>query len=359
MNFHDQLTDKFTKERGGRHGGKGHEFQRYWALCHLLKLDLEQDDYLLLIEYIEDVAVFDAECTPSSVDLIQLKKKDGTAKWTKANLCRRPKDGLSVLAKLFESQRIIPESNATVAFISNAPVSLPLKSKMDSVAQVEFIATELDDSLKAELQGLIADELSCQPADIRWDKIRFVQCHLALNDLEKHAQGHVVAYLAQKFPDHSARADVLCKALYAEIAVRATNTLDAASFDELRRMRGISKTQLDEMLAVTFSRKPVLQVLDEALLGLTSEGVPFNERNAIRVAGRRFAVERTSQLNLLLPALEQQINLHLDHIPGELVTSWDVASWVYEQVKTSADWQSFASLDKSYVLAVVLYGIYQ
>lgn len=75
MPFHDHLNDSLTKERGGRHGGKGHEFQRYWALCHLLKLDLEQDDYLLLIEFIEDVAVLDTAVTPTKLNLFQIKKK--------------------------------------------------------------------------------------------------------------------------------------------------------------------------------------------------------------------------------------------------------------------------------------------
>ena len=103
MPFHENLNDSLTKERGGRHGGKGHEFQRYWALCHLLELDLEQDDYLLLIEFIEDVAVLDTAIAPKRLDLFQIKKKEGAvgAKWTKTTLAKPTKVGVSILAKLF------------------------------------------------------------------------------------------------------------------------------------------------------------------------------------------------------------------------------------------------------------------
>lgn len=359
MSFHEQLTDKLAKERGGRHGGKGHEFQRYWALCHLLKLDLEQSDYLILIEYIEDVAVLNAEQAPTMLNLFQLKKKDGGAAWTKAALMRPPKDSRSVLAKLCESQKSIPDSNACVAFVSNAPVSLTLANELDSTQQSEFSWKNLDEALKAELQSAVVEELSCQHDDIQWENLRFVKCELALNDLEKHAQGHVVSYLAQKFPDHNARADVLCKALYAEIAVRATNTQDAASFDELRKMRGIGKSQFSEMLTVTLSRKPALEVLEDAINVLAQEKVPFVERRAIGAAGRRYMVERVGRTNLALAALEQHVATLRDCVPDDLVTLWEVASWIFEQIQRSSDWHAFSAMERTYVLAVILYGVNQ
>jgi hypothetical protein len=145
--------------------------------------------------------------------------------------------------------------------------------------------------------------------------------------------------------------------LYAEITVRATNTQDAASFDDLRKMRGIGKSQLRDMLAVTLSRKPVPDVLDDAINTLTQEGVAFVERNSIKAAGRRYTIDRASQTNLALAALEQQVATHRDNVPGDLVTSWQVANWIYEQIRLSNEWHSFATMDRNYVLAVILYGI--
>ncbi len=93
MAFHENLTDSLTKERGGRHGGKGHEFQRYWALCHLLKLDVERSDYILLVEFIEDVAVLNSANAPTELDLFQIKKKEGAVgkKMDEDNALQAPK----------------------------------------------------------------------------------------------------------------------------------------------------------------------------------------------------------------------------------------------------------------------------
>lgn len=88
MVFHENLNDSLINRAGGRHGAKDHEFQRYRTLCHLLKLDLEQDDYLLLIEFIEDVAVLNTKYAPTELDRFQIKKKEGTAKWTKTALTK-------------------------------------------------------------------------------------------------------------------------------------------------------------------------------------------------------------------------------------------------------------------------------
>jgi hypothetical protein len=359
MAFHEQLTDKLTKERGGRHGGKGHEFHRYWALCHLLQVDLAQNDYVLLIEFIEDVAVLNAEHTPTALDLFQLKKKDGGANWTKAKLSKPQKDSPSVLAKLFESQKAVPHGNAAIAFVSNAPVSLSLASELDSTQQAEFSAADLADSLKTELQAAIATELACTPEEIKLDTLRFIQTPLALNDLETHANGRVATYLAQKFPEHSARADVFCKALYAELTVRATNTQEVSSFADLCKMRGIGKSQFNEMLAITLSRKPASEVMDAAVNSLTQEGVSFTERSGIKAAGRRYIVERIGQTNLALTALEQQIAFHRGNLPSHLITSWQVTNWIYEQLRQSNDWHYFAALNKPYVLAAILYWINQ
>ena len=119
-------------------------------MCHLLKLDLEQDDYLLLIEFIEDVAVLNVANAPTELDLFQIKKKEGAvgAKWTKTTLAKPPKEGISILAKLYESRRISPDSKASIAFVSNAPVDLILHDGKASTAQERFNGSDIEKELR-------------------------------------------------------------------------------------------------------------------------------------------------------------------------------------------------------------------
>jgi hypothetical protein len=359
MAYHDSLNDSLTKERGGRHGGKGHEFQRYWALCHLLKIDLEQNDFVLLVEFIEDVAVLDAENAPSSLLLYQLKKKEGGAKWTKTTLTKPPKDSISILAKLFESRRISPDGRASIAFVSNAPVDLPLNSGEDATQLTEFDASELEPTLRSSLISSIANELTCAEADIEFEKLKFIQSPLALNDLENHAIGLVSTYLGSKFPDHSARADVFCKALYGEIKIRATATQDASSFDELCRIRGIAKSQLNSMLATTMARKPDNEIFESAIAALVHENVSFNNRNQIKNASRRYLIDKAGKGSAVLAVLDQVIVDTWQRVPDSVVTSWEAANWIADQINLSSHVTTFAMLERSYLLAVILYRINQ
>ncbi len=361
MPFHENLNDSLTKERGGRHGGKGHEFQRYWALCHLLKLDLEQDDYLLLVEFIEDVAVLNTAIAPTKLDLFQIKKKEGAvgAKWTKTTLAGPQKAGASILAKLFQSRRISPDSNASIAFVSNAPVELTLHDGAASVAYEQFSANDIEKVLKDSLQKSIAGELNCTVQDIEFGALMFVKSPLAMDDLEAHAIGKVSSYLGKKFPTHSARADVFCKALYSEIKLRATSTQDASTFEKLCQIRGIAKSQFSEMLATTLAKKSDNEIIDAAIAGLVQENVTFVNRNKVKEGARRYLIDKAGLGGVVVAALDQSIELLMSEIPSNLVTSWDVANWIENKIVSSPKAATFNMLDKHYLLAAILYRINQ
>ncbi|MBM5573645.1 DUF4297 domain-containing protein [Deefgea sp. CFH1-16] len=360
MAFLDTLNDSLTKERGGRHGGKGHEFQRYWALCHLLKVDLEKDNYLFLLEFIEDVAVLNDEVYPTEIDLFQLKKKEGAGgKWTKTTLSKPPKVGKSILTKLHESQSIVKNETKIIAFVSNAPVDLKLITTDDSTTRSEFLGSDIDPVLSNSLRQSIAKELGVIESDIDFSSFKFVRSPLAIDDLENHAIGRVSSYLAEKFPDHVVRADVFCKALYSEIKIKATSTEDAGTFEDLGRIRGISKSQFTSMLSITLSRRPDSEIISFCLANLAQENVPYNRREAIKRAARQFLVEKAGIASDVLASLKQLVSLTLQSVPDHLVTSWDVANWVVDQVMSSSKKLSFGMLEKDYLLAAVLYWMEQ
>lgn len=360
MAFLDTLNDSLTKERGGRHGGKGHEFQRYWALCHLLQIDLQHDDYLILLEFIEDVAVLNSEVTPDQMALFQLKKKEGSStKWTKTTLAKPPKDGKSILAKLHESKSIAKDETAAISFVSNAPVELKLGTGDDSTAFSELSASQIDPKLLAELKTSVAAEIGCDVGEVDFANLKFIRSPLAMDDLESHTMGRVATYLADKFPDHSPRADILCKAVYSELKVKATSTEEAASFADLKRIRGISKTQFSAMVALTISRKSDSDVIDGFLAGLTQENVPYVKRELIRRAARQFIVEKAGRGNALLSLLQNNVEKLLQQLPDNLVTSWDVANWLVDQISTQNTATDFSILDRNYMIAATLYWMSQ
>lgn len=352
----DILNDSQIKERGGRHGGKGHEFQRYWALCHLLQVDVEREDYVLLMEFIEDVAVLNGEKIPDQMELFQVKKKEGNSnKWTKNALAKPPKEGRSILAKLHESRLIAKNNIAVIAFVSNAPIELKLTSGDDPKVLSEFFGNQLDVSLIAELRRSVATELSCEEESIDLGNVKFIRTSLAIDDLENHAIGRVATFLAAKFPDQAARADVLCKAIYSEIKVKSTSTEGAATFAELKRIRGISKSQFSAMLSLTLSRKSDHDIIEVFLADLLRENVSYIQRKAIKLAARQFIVEKAGKGQSLLSLLRAQVESLLDTLPEQLITSWEVANWIADQISCSNAANNFSVFSRDYMIAAILY----
>jgi hypothetical protein len=361
MAFTDLLTDALDKEKGGRHGGKGHDFQRYWALCHLLQLDQERDDYLLLVEYVEDVAILDSESNPSHIDLIQLKKKTGTSGWTKAGLVNPPKEGgLSVLGKLFASHKQFDSGVATVAFGSNVPISLELASGKESENLSEFDADSLTDDLKLEIQNSLATQLKCEPKDLSLTSLRFVKSDLALDDLATHVSGKVGNYLKTKFPDHRCRPDILCQSLFCELSKRAGNTQDAPSFDELKRARGIGASDLKAMLTPVLHSKAPADIVETIFTSLGGEGVSWTDRDKFKASSRRYLIDRTAKSNSSLDSIEREVETLKPLVPPTLSRSWDVAHWMYDQMLlTTRTSNTVSTFEKHYVIAVILYAMNQ
>ncbi len=180
-----------------------------------------------------------------------------------------------------------------------------------------------------------------------------------MDDLETHATGRVSTYLAGKSPEHTARADVFCKALYSEIKIKATATEEASEFHELKRIRGISRAQFAKMVSITLARKPDADVIDNAVNALVAEGVPFLERKSIRDAARRFLVDKAGKGNAIIDLLMQEIDNLSSVLPENLVTSWEVANWIVDGILAADKSSTFSMLGREYLLAVVLYRINQ
>jgi hypothetical protein len=61
-------------------------YQHTWALCHLLGLHSSTTDYVLLMEYHDDVVVLDSSRAPRAADLFQIKTLSDKSWKTKALL---------------------------------------------------------------------------------------------------------------------------------------------------------------------------------------------------------------------------------------------------------------------------------
>jgi hypothetical protein len=81
--IHNASLSDNVYEVGGKHGQKGVDFQRYWALSRIIELASSgTTDFLILFESFQDVAEFDHPTNPKHARIYQLKMKaSGEWKW--------------------------------------------------------------------------------------------------------------------------------------------------------------------------------------------------------------------------------------------------------------------------------------
>jgi hypothetical protein len=70
-------------------------------------------------------------------------------------------------------------------------------------------------------------------------------------------------------------------------------------------------------------------------------------------------VDKAGKGSGLLDTLGAEIDAQLNCCPGNLVTSWDVSNWVVDQISGSRHATAFFTLEREYLIAVVLYRMKQ
>ncbi|WP_414158660.1 dsDNA nuclease domain-containing protein [Pseudomonas sp. BNK-45] len=83
------LNDPEINEIGGENNNEGVDYARYWAMALLVEMETKKTpDYVLLFEYLQDVAVLDKAEMPTAATLYQVKKKN-KGNWSKSALTKK------------------------------------------------------------------------------------------------------------------------------------------------------------------------------------------------------------------------------------------------------------------------------
>jgi hypothetical protein len=83
----ERLLSHRPRETSGAPAVNRFGYQRTWALCHLLSLHEQPGDYVLILEFHDDILVLDDVSDPKLIDFYQIKTL-GKGHWTKAALVR-------------------------------------------------------------------------------------------------------------------------------------------------------------------------------------------------------------------------------------------------------------------------------
>lgn len=251
LEFEDIEADDALHDFGGGHGSKGHDFASFWVIQRITELEsTKPDDYLFVCEYMQDVAEFDSSTAPTGVQLYQLKKKED-GYWTALTLtgqggkAKTPKPDKPVW-KLLRHVRRVKLAKATGAFVTNAKFAVSLATGQSSVNDTRIGLDKLDELHVTSLRSAIAAAEGVSPDEVDLSAVELRSESIAINDLQRHANGVMLEFLGAVAPEHAGQAASLVDTLYVRLKASARRTEKCASWDELVARRGFTRARFQK-----------------------------------------------------------------------------------------------------------------
>lgn len=244
-------ADDALHDFGGAHGGKGHDFAAFWVIQRVTELEQAKlTDYLFVCEYMQDVAEFDSSSAPTSVQLYQLKKKED-GYWTPLTLTgqsgkdKTPKTDKPIW-KLLRHVRTVKNTQARGAFVTNAKFDVALATGHSSVNDTRIGLDKLDAIHATKLKAAIAASEGVSPDEVDLSTVELRSEAIAINDMQRHANGVMLDFLSTVAPEHAGQAASLVDTLYVQLKKTARRTEKCANWGELVGRRGFTRARFQK-----------------------------------------------------------------------------------------------------------------
>lgn len=322
-----QILDNATlkslgAETGGGHNNKGNDFQKHWAITRMFELtDAGEEDFLLLFESLQDVAILDSQTAPTRICVYQVKKKD-RLEWdwadltclhlpnAKRNIKPLSEIKSSVIGKLYATVKAITDIHAAGRFISNAPCDLALSNNNNAATSLPVSLDQLAAEhlrLLTESLKLFHDQDLSQPLSLANFYIERVD--ISPSDPKPYVIGIAHQFLEKRSPRHAGQARALVDALLISLAPLNAKTDKCHNFSQLCSERGFSKREFESALVALEAKQDLLHHLSMWLNQLQSEGVGLMDITATYSSASRIF---KWQLLGTMPPDEQVIMDHCD-----------------------------------------------
>lgn len=305
MGLREKLASRPIDNSGSRSSNR-FDYQKDWALCHLLELHAKGHDYVFIFENHDDVTVIDSATDPKLIDLFQLKTSaDGP--WRLRELLKRKKlkasHAPSILGKLYDNRKHFGADTRSLNLVSNARYSMTLKTGAGCDNDDSVCIKDLcDDHVKA-----INDQLRTEHGmadDQEFAPIAYlIVTNLSLDDHGTHAKGKLSSFIEMHHPTCRCPLGPLYKTLYDEIKRKTNYERDGLDFQGLLEKKAISKQLFDKIMSdlpETKNFETLWQTIDGEL---SREAVPLHDKLALWQAFKKHELQRFDHSNTVLQKL--------------------------------------------------------
>ena len=284
MDLREKLIKLPRRESSGAWTQKRFDFQKHWAICKLLDLHRGGNDYVLIVEFHDDVVTLDKEQNPTSISFFQVKTK-GNGKFSAADLTRRPKSQGSnerlgsILGKMFLNKVNFESETESLNFVVNRHADQTKLKDLDSHYQIQ--CSELSSKERSKFSKSLQEEFELDSAPSLDDLLYFQVSDLTIEHQEELTRDRISRFLENVFPGEAYSITPIYNALYAEIGRKSGNSGSLQDFQSLINEKAISRKLFGRMIhdIQSSSRESFRELGNRIWTDLSNEGVPLLRRN--------------------------------------------------------------------------------
>lgn len=349
------ISSNKPRENSGSRSSNRFDYQKDWAITKLIELHKSKEDYLLVMDYFDDVVVFDSSESPRNVSFFQVKTRGSN--WTINRMLerKRGKDGplLSIVGKMYECKMQFPSHTLSLNFVTNAKFNVELKGKEKGADKETICFNDINDKELANIVKQIREEHLLDD-DPEFLEITFYRKdNLSINDRETYVTGKLSRFLEELNPEGKFKISLVYKSLFDEVKRKNNYEGEIKDFESLAKHKGISKSYFSSIVSEFTKDDKVEKAWQMIQMQLNSEKVSMLEVMELSNAWDTYHLERMDLTNLRLQELKNSVSKIVKKYGSETFELFytEFVSPVYEIFKKENKEELYS---KHYIKAVII-----
>lgn len=243
QNLNEKNRDVNIDTRSGSIAYNRFEMQVSQAIYMAIKI-FDSSDYLLVIDYYDDIALFDNEDSPKSVSYFQMKTSEESI-----NINKAISGGWIVkMYKHFENINWIVNE---LGLITNCPLTFSVNGQKEKIRSDKTAFMEFDQTIIHKIKKDIAEKMRLNIDNIDLTKFFYIITPLSISKHKEIVEQEIGEFLYKKYPKitidsvktiHSTMIDILTRRQQYELLNKSE------SFCRVRNKKGMSKKDFEEVI---------------------------------------------------------------------------------------------------------------
>ncbi|WP_143349734.1 dsDNA nuclease domain-containing protein [Elizabethkingia miricola] len=328
------LLEKFKsirpRENSGSMASNRFDFQKNWAICKLIELMANNSDFLLAFEFHEDIIVLDSSTSPNQIDFFQIKTKDNGRSYNLKELLKRKKlkngDGDSILGKLYQNKLNFETETNSLNIVSNTVF------KLNSNFQNEILICCQDLSIdeKTQIENYLKSELGIEWFEEFLNVIFFHTTELTIQHHNEITKDKLNKFIESIYNiDVKYNPSLAYRTIFDEVNRRNNIEKDINSFEELIKLKSISKSDFENMLKIVISEPDKLEQLKKTIFNsLDLAGISISLRKNLINSWKDVEIQYLSVTNdffmKCVDIIKKSINKNLNGLDTGILQCLDI-----------------------------------